>query len=166
MTLTVEDGTGITDAESYVSVAETDTYFTNLSNANWTGTDAVKEAALRKATEFLDATYTWKGTIYSKEQSLGWPRTGVYDQEGRDLKESVPLSLKRATFELALASLSADLVTIQNNSNYVKREKVGELEVEYRNNAPVDRQYKYVDRLLDGLYSKKLGSSNVGVIRA
>lgn len=166
MTLTVEDGTGLENAESYASVAEANTYFTNLSNASWTGTDAVKEAALRKATQYLDSTYNWAGIIYSTTQSLGWPRTNIYDKEGRDLKESVPTKIKNATFELALASLSDDLVAIQSNEKYIKREKVGELEVEYRDNAPTDRQYKYVDRILDGLYSKKLGSSNVGVIRA
>lgn len=166
MALTTEDGTGLADAESYASVSEADTYFSNLSNASWTGTDAVKEAALRKATTYLDAVYNWTGYIYSATQSLNWPRTSVYDKQGRNLAESVPTLVKQATFELALASLSADLLPSINNSNFAKREKVGELEIEYRDDAPTMKQYKFVDALLSGLYTSKTNSGSGVAIRA
>jgi len=166
MTLIVEDGTGLETAESYVSTTEADTYFENLSNLTWVGTTAVKESALRKATTYLDTTYSWIGIIYTTEQALGWPRTGVYDKEGRDIKESVPTLIKQAAYELALASLSEELVQNTSSSNYVKKEKVGELEVEYRTDAPTDRMYKFTDRLLSGLYIAKQGSMSVGVYRA
>lgn len=166
MTLEVEDGTGKDDAESYESVAGADTYFSNLGVSSWTGATSVKEAALRKATKYLDATYDWSGTIFSLEQSLGWPRTSVYDKEGRDLSETVPTLLKNACCELALLSLSNDLVSVIDNSKYVKREKVGNLEVEYRDNAPTDKKYVFVDRLLFGLYSSKLSSGNISLVRS
>jgi len=166
MTLEVEDGTGLDDAESYVSVAEADAYFTALGNDNWTGSTSVKEAALRKATEYLDATYNWRGLIFSVEQTLGWPRTGVYDREGRDLAESVPLRVKKATYELALASLTEDLLPITSSQNYIKSEQVGSLAVTYRDDAPVDRIYRCADRLLTGLYYTRNGSGNRPVMRA
>ena len=74
MALVVEDGTGLSTAESYISVADADTYHSDRGNALWTGTDAVKEEALRQATEYLDATYDWKGSISLTTQALNWPR--------------------------------------------------------------------------------------------
>lgn len=165
MALVVEDGTGLSTAESYLSVADADTYHSNRGNSTWTGTDEVKEQALRKATQYLDATYTWKGTINSTTQSLNWPRDGVTDRDGRDLDDSVPQLLKDATAELALAALSADLLTITTNSDYVKREKVGDLEVEYKDGSPVGRQYRLVSRILSGLYSSKIGGNAINLSR-
>ena len=49
MALVHEDGTGKTDAESYCSVTFADARHTAFGNSTWTGADAVKEAALRKA---------------------------------------------------------------------------------------------------------------------
>jgi hypothetical protein len=158
MALVVEDGTGKADAESYVSVADTDTYFSDRNITTWTGTDAVKEAALRKATEYLDATYSWAGSgVVETTQALGMPRKDLYDNEARDISETVPTGLKRATMELALASLSAELLPNQTNSDYVKKEKVGTLEIEYMDNAPARKMYLLANRLLSGLYLTKVG---------
>lgn len=166
MTLTVEDGTGLANAESYISVTDTDTYFTNVGNASWTGTTAVKEAALRKATQYLDATYSWIGSILDDDQALGWPRVGVTDKDGRDLEDQVPVLIERATAELALASLSEDLLSNTDNSDYVKREQIEGLEVEYFGGAPTGKEYKYVDRLLSSLYTSKSGGSTIKLVRA
>lgn len=160
MTLVVEDGTGLTNADSYLSVADADTYFTNLGNTSWAGTTTVKEVALRKATQYLDNTYNWIGDILSLEQSLNWPRTDVEDSNGRDLSDSVPVKVKNATAEMALLTLSSTLVPNTTNANYVKREKVGELETEYFSGAPTGTQYRYVDRMLNGLYDSKSGPSS------
>ena len=43
MTLTVETGAIVANANSYVSIADCDSYHTLMGNATWTGTDAVKE---------------------------------------------------------------------------------------------------------------------------
>ena len=160
MTIVVEDGTGLSNANAYVSVAAADTYFSDLNNASWTGSTAVKEAAIRKATKYLDATYNWIGTILSTTQALNWPRTGVTDSQGRDLEDQVPQAVVDACCELALLSFTDDLVNVTSNSDYIKREKVGELEVEYADGAPIDREYRYVDRLLAGLFNSKSGGSN------
>lgn len=165
MTITVEDGTGLTTADAYTSVAAVDTYFSNRNNTTWTGSTAVKEAAIRKATAYLDATYTWIGKLGDTTQSLGWPRTGAYDKEGRDLSDSVPTLVAQACAELALVSLSSELISDLTNTNFVKREKVGSLEVEYMDSAPANTNYQYVDRLLSALYTVKAGSGNARAIR-
>jgi hypothetical protein len=160
MAIVVEDGTGLATADSYLSVTDANSYFTNLNNTTWVGSDAEKEAALRKATSYLDATYVWIGYILKTTQSLNWPRTSATDSQGRDLDNSVPQKVKDACAELALASLTDDLVKIKENSDYVKKQKVGELEIEYSSGAPVDREYSYVDRLLSDLYSSKSGGTS------
>jgi hypothetical protein len=106
MALIVEDGSGKSDAQSYISVADADTYHTNHSDsADWSGADtADKEKALRLATQWLDATYhgRWKGTRASADQALDWPRDSV-ELDGYVLSVSdLPQQLLDATCEMAL----------------------------------------------------------------
>lgn len=134
MSFTVEDGTTVEGANSYVSVAYADTYHSDRGNSDWTGTDDVKEAALVKATDYIEQTYTgrWIGYKVEYNQALSWPRTyndpdlynTIYDISGE-----VPDRLKQAVCILALESLSTDLNPTQTQT--VKREKVDVVEVEY-----------------------------------
>ena len=116
MALVVEDGTGKTDANSYLSEADADTYNTNHSvSTDWSGaTQANKEIALRLATQYLDVRYKslWKGVKYADAQALDWPRIwaekeGTYDSSYYD-QESIPQILKDATAELALRVIEGD----------------------------------------------------------
>lgn len=82
MALIVEDGTAKIDSESYVTTSETAAYFTARGNTVWAAatTDA-QEAALRRATEWIDRTYRTMFVGYRKlfrDQALEWPRTGAY----------------------------------------------------------------------------------------
>ncbi|RTL04575.1 hypothetical protein EKK58_10270 [Candidatus Dependentiae bacterium] len=166
MALIVEDGTGLEDAESYLSVSEANDYHSRRGNSAWDDLDdPAKESALIKATEYLDNSYSWRGVLSSTTQALNWPRTNVFDSQGRDLSNSVPQRVKNATAELALVSISSELLANVNNSNYVKREKVEGLEVEYSSSAPSTTQYLYVDRLLGDLVSSKFGGSTVKLER-
>ena len=64
MALIVEDGTGVSGAESYISVVDADDYHTNHGNTSWGSADTTaKEIALRKASEYLDGKYgkRWLG---------------------------------------------------------------------------------------------------------
>lgn len=108
MALVVEDGTGLATAESYLSVADAGTYHSNHGNSTWSGTDAAKEAALRRATRYLDGHYRgrWKGFKRLRTQALEWPRYEAYDLSGYDLdSDEVPTAVKHATAEAALREL-------------------------------------------------------------
>lgn len=104
MALIVEDGTVVAGAESYISVADANTYFTaHGAPATWTGAEEVKETALRMATQFLDATYggRWKGERFDEDQVLDWPRDSV-EIDGELVEETpLPTVLKHACAELA-----------------------------------------------------------------
>lgn len=138
--------------DTFVTVAEADTYFTNMNNSAWSALDdAAKEAALREATQYLDTAYNWRGIIQSTSQALSWPRSYVYDHEGRTVT-GIPQRIKDATCELALASIDDRLAPTQDNGAAIKRQKVGQLEVEYQDGAVVKRSYPYISRLVKGLH--------------
>lgn len=101
MSLVVEDGTGLTTANSYASVLEVDAYFTERGNATWNGT-ASKDTLLISATDYLDATYgaRFKGAALTSTQALQFPK---------DAFTGIPVQLKRACFELALLAVSGSL---------------------------------------------------------
>ena len=65
--------------DAYVSLAACDAYHTALGNTAWTGLDAAKEVAIRKATLWVDNAYRgrWKGIRCDTTQPLAWPRWDV-----------------------------------------------------------------------------------------
>ena len=112
MAIVTEDGTGKSDAQSYLSLADADSYFTARGIAAWTGSNAVKEAALIAATEYIDIRYgdILKGRAeFPDVQALMFPRLGIYDSEDRPLT-GIPQRLERATAEYALISLTQSLM--------------------------------------------------------
>lgn len=159
MAITVEDGTGKADADSYLSVADADTYHTNHSNSSdWSGatTDA-KERALRIATQYLDARYNsqWRGYKKTTTQALAWPRQNVVDEDGRVVDaDSVPSKVADATAEMALREVQqtdALLVDVSAPSGSIirKKEKVGPIEEETEYTAgSTQKQYTLVDFML------------------
>ena len=155
MSLTVEDGTGVTGAESYVSVADADAYWAarthNSLAATWTaGTTATKEGALREASDYLDASFSqyYRGKRAGRVQGLEWPRTDANDDSGYPLP-ALPAELVKATYELAARALSAPLVADLARGGKVKRERVeGAIEVEYTDGAPTQTSYGVVNQML------------------
>lgn len=153
MVLVVEDGSGNSSADSYISVADADVYFSARNNATWAGmSDAEKEAGLLYATAYIDANYEWPGFVENTTQALDWPRSDAYDTDDRELS-GIPRQLKNATCELALAHNTDSLATTFDRGGRVKREKVGPLEVEYESGAPAGATYPLVDSLLGSITS-------------
>ncbi len=159
MSLIVEDGTGLTNAVSYASVAEADAYHSAMGFTGWTGVDAVKEVALRKATQYMDIMYRWRGYRRYTTQALENPRYDPDMDITRDDLAWPPRGLKEACSELALRALSGDLILDVEDDRPITREKVGPLETVYgvptNSNQPV---YMIAARLLRGLI-KSRGSS-------
>ena len=151
MTLIVEDGTGLPNAESYASVSFADDYHAKRGNAAWAGlVDASKEAFLRRGTEYIDAVYTFKGHRLTDTQALAWPR----DVEG------VPLAVQRATAELALRSINGDLMP--DSGPQVKSETVGPISVTYMDGASSFTSFSAVNSMLASLLDEtKYGQARV-----
>ena len=138
MALVLEDGTGLSNSESYVDVAYVDAYFLKRGNTEW---DSItnKESRIVLAMDFIENNYTYLGTKLVSTQSLSFPR--LIDGE-----TVYPIAIKNALCELALKANSGDL--LQDTGKTTIREKVGTLEVEYDPNQDDLTSYNYVNKLL------------------
>ena len=173
--LVVEDGTGKSDANTYTSVIDADTYNEQRGRSAWLSLeDDEKAAALIKATEFIDATFSWIGRKTTQEQALQWPRVTVdaygreapvIDRDGFELA-GIPASVKKAVAEVAFLSLSEDLFQVDDPRGKIIRKKTDVLETEYQaDTATTVRKpsvFDSVNSLLKGLYSFSSGSMVVG----
>lgn len=111
MAFTPEDGSGLSNSNSYVELSFSNDYFDDRGNATWSGaSDTDKQTALVRATDYIDKRFAtrFKGRRSSGEQSLQWPRTDATDNDGYDLT-GVPTKLKQATCEYAFIALSMAL---------------------------------------------------------
>lgn len=144
-------------ADSYLSIADSDTYatdhFIGTDLTTWNGASTSdKEAALRQATQFIDSNFRdrFPGRIRSESQALEWPRSGALDRSGRTLND-VPDIVKNATVELAKDRLvdGTNLVPAEARGGKIKRQRVeGAVEVEYMDNAPAGTTYRWAEKLL------------------
>lgn len=115
MAFTVEDGTGLAAANSYISVADADTRLEqHPDRESWKALSTQqREVALRFATAYLDSKYRWFGdTFNSPTQALQWPRTKNEDDKGEEIAGgTVPDQLERATTAIALEVAKASTLS-------------------------------------------------------
>jgi hypothetical protein len=104
MPLIVEDGLGLEDAESYISVADADAHHALYGNEDWLDfSEAEKEILLRRASRDLDILYgsRFDSTLLTTTQTLLWPRVTYKNAVGYAIS-GLPSQVKAATAELAL----------------------------------------------------------------
>lgn len=153
MALVVEDGTGKVDSESYISVADATTYHAARNNPDWLLiTD--KEAALRKATDYMIQVYRslWQGYRSITAQALDWPRQLVYNNEYPEeiqiASNIVPVEVKNACAELALKTYT-DEVLFSDEEQKVIQEIIGPITVKYSDNSTTStKQYSSINAML------------------
>jgi hypothetical protein len=168
MALEVEDGTGKSTSESYVSVADASTYHTARGNTAWAAltTDALREAALRKATDYMRQAYRsrWQGYKVNEDQALDWPRYNV-EVEGYAVdSDIVPTEIKNACAELALKASSADLNP--DLTQGVLSEQVGNIQVTYDKGSPQFVRYRAIDAIIAPYLKAGGGGCSMGLIRS
>lgn len=157
MALVVEDGSGLSTAEAYASVAEADAYWAlrGVPSAWSSSTTPQKEEALRTAADFLDSEghLRWKGTRYGAIQRLAWPRDGV-SVDGVGLERAqIPRALKEANIEAALRARTATAGLVPDETEVgVASESVAVGPIQesktYRGEKTAATRYEYVHRLL------------------
>lgn len=134
MALVVEDGTGLTNANSFVSVADADTYLADRGRTAWAAlTTQQKEAALINATDFLNAAFGWVGYRNTATQALAWPRTSYSPR----IPAGVPVQVKQAVTRVAdlAATEGASLFSAVSGSELVRRAQAGPVSVEFSDQA-------------------------------
>lgn len=132
ITIVVEDGSGVTNANSYVSVADARIYASNR-GVELPLDDDELAAMLIRSTDYLEAqACRFQGKPTSTTQALQWPRTGVFLNEDEVPSNVIPKSLIAAQVQLAMAiNAGFDLQPNVSPQDYVTREKVGPIETEY-----------------------------------
>lgn len=152
MVFTVEDGTGLEDANAYCEVAFASDY-ASLRGLEFDGDVADQQAALVKASDYIDARFEFRGSKKTYAQGLSWPRTGASDRsEGVTIPDNVvPKVLKRAVAELAIKVLAGTaLIEDLARGGKVVSQSVGEISVTYSQDADPATKYGITD-LLKGI---------------
>ena len=130
--MVVEDGTGLVNADSYVSVEFADSYFSARGVTDWVGlTQEKKEQALIRATDFIDSVCQWYGKKSTSEQALRFPRVNLRDYEGCEIT-GVPTCLKQAVCDTAFMSANGtELFQTQSENGDVVSENITQLSFTY-----------------------------------
>ncbi|MEE7442673.1 hypothetical protein MOR12E_28880 [Methylobacterium oryzae] len=140
-------------------MAFADTFHSDRGNAAWASADnASKQAALVKATDYLDQTFSFLGERATEAQALEFPR------DYGDGKQPLPAKLKQATAVLALEALTKDLNPSLSPEGQIKRKKADVLEKEYFEVKRTVTIRPKIEGLLSGLIPPRSG--NARVVRA
>jgi hypothetical protein len=162
-----EDGTGLADANALCDVAYADAYFADRNITAWTGADSAKQAALIKATDYIETRWSsrFRGYVLSEDQALSFPRTGI-NHDGE-----VPHAIRKATAEYALRALGGTALAPDPSAASVggavisTRKVVGPIETEtkYSSGATPSlfQPYPMADELV-----RKLLRTGLSVVRA
>ena len=123
MSLIVEDGSIVTDAESYVSVTDADVYLAKYGkDAVWsTKTVEQKEVLLRSSRLYMDTKYNWKGSQATQGHTTNWPRSEVYIEGTLLGSEFIPVDISNANATLAAESASSELYRNVDNGTTGQR---------------------------------------------
>lgn len=168
ISIVVEDGSNVENANAYVTVSDARTYAANR-GVTLSAVDDEIAAFVIKASDYLESLASkYQGVETYFDQSLQWPRAGVYVNDNELPSNSIPKQLKAAQCALVIAQHQG--IELQPNvvpSNYVVREKVGPLETEYADPTKVGvlPTMTSVDALLSPLFEPSSLFSSLRTIR-
>lgn len=97
----VETGAALSNATSYVSIADYKQYYENRGIDYTAVADATIQAKLNIATEYIDNNYTFSGRIVDEDQALSFPRYGLYKNGIAIDSDVIPQDLKDAVCYIA-----------------------------------------------------------------
>ena len=176
MALIVEDGTGVADANSYLDQTTFEDYAESRGyDISAYSDDEQIEAALIRATDWIDATYRsrWPGVRSNgTDQGLMWPRkagsisygefyassylTTVTDAEGLPIAvDAIPVALVRATAEAAYRELVSpnSLAPDLKRGGAIRSLRAGSVAIEYASTAPAGTTFSVIDNMLSSIIS-------------
>jgi hypothetical protein len=165
MSLTLEDGTGKSDAQSFVSVADFEAYAALRGISDLPAAEADKEVMLIKASDYISSLRgRFQGYKTSQTQALQFPRSGA-SLDGYELaSDSIPQVLIDAQCELALAVHAGKDLMPTNDGKVVISQKVGDLAKSFQPLGTVPKQeFTAALKLLEPLFAASGGVSSVRV---
>jgi len=141
----IEDGSVVSNANSYVGVDEFQSYLQNR-GLSFAATSGSYDQVLVLAMDYLEA-QDFIGSKSTKDQPLQWPRDNVVIDGHYYESTEIPNVLKKAQMEIAI---SIDEGNGPNSpvGRETKREKVGDIEVEYMDDASESVELPAVKNIL------------------
>ncbi len=134
ITITIEDGSNVANANSFVTIAEVRAYAAER-GVTLSVTDDDVAIQLIKSKDYLESfAMRYQGEMSNEGQSLQWPRTDVYlyGSETAFPSNLIPKELKAAQKATVVAlAQGVDIMPNYSASDFVTREKVGPIETEY-----------------------------------
>ena len=153
MPLIVEDGTLPAGANSFASVADADAYHAARLTAAWTDelAEAQKEAAMIRASDWLNRKVMWNGRKASRSQRMAWPRSGVVTQDGEIAPDEIPAEVVEACCELAGFFVEQDYLAPLDRGGDIASLSVDVISIAYNGTAPAETVFPSLSGLLAGL---------------
>ena len=156
----VENGTGLPNANSYVTVEFADDYFSARGVSGWVAlTTEKKEQALICATDFIDSIYQWYGKKATNEQALRFPRINLRDYEGQEVT-GIPTCLKQAVCDASILKANGtELFQTKNENGDVVSETITTLSFTYSKSDKSEKTtqttlYDSINTKLRGLFKE------------
>lgn len=130
----VEDGSGIENANSYVSSTDVDSYCDAMNYTDWNTPDDGDKAdgCILRAMRYIEAN-NFIGTKSQTTNNLEWPREDAYDRNGILIDDdSIPLKIKDAVCEAAYQeNVSSWSLQPNISAGNMKKEEYGSVSFEY-----------------------------------
>lgn len=153
MALTIEDGTVVSGADSYITVAEYNTWADarfGSGRSTAPATDAAAEQLILRAMDYFE-TLNFQGEIYDDDQPLQWPRTSVVIDRIPINYNEIPKEVKNALYELSYAEeKSLGMLNVWERKTIM--EKVGPVEKRFSEGSATRKipvaVHKWVKKLL------------------
>ena len=162
-TLIVEDGSIVSGANTYVTVAEFQ-QFCSERNISITDTYGDESELLIQAMDYFEQ-QPFKGIKFIETQSLQFPRSDFYLDGYLTDSDAIPQLVKDAQITIAISIMQGNdpLSTLDRS---VKREQVDVLEVEYMDNAGPTVMIRSIGNIMRKLVTSSSMGSNFRTIRA
>ena len=135
---------------TYATLTQANEYWQARGDLTWeNASETARTGALIRATEWIDANYTFIGQPASNDQPLAWPRIRAVDRDGRwrDSTE-IPREVINATCWVAKEALNAELDPAQAQSRDISKVKAGPVEVEWAAGGTTGRRYRHITQML------------------
>lgn len=163
MALVVEDGTGKTNSNSYIAIADADAYFADRNNAIWAALDnTTKTGYIILAADYMLQRYrlAWNGLRFTSTQAMDWPRAYAVKPDivgGYGIVpfyydfNAIPVEVKNAQILLAVKLINGELAPDITKDDNPLSVKIGSIAIEYRPYASPITLFRNVDMLLEPL---------------
>ncbi len=156
MTVIVEDGTGVANANSYIA----EVMLTDWATARGLslGTALTPENLIHQSMDYLEG-LDYQGSKTSESQSLSWPRSGVTVNGVSIADNLIPVQLITSQLQLCY-QISQGNNPLETTGQAVKKEKVDSIEVEYQDGTSSSTELVAVNASLNLLLANVSGGAS------